>query len=112
MKFEDILIEVKKLIPHEQEFIMNMIADKRHVKFTEWISVKDRLPENDDDVLGFYPRDGITVCFYSSDNVTSYVKSDGSIFFTNDGWEHNFAWAMKSFITHWMPLPKTPGEIC
>ncbi len=65
----------------------------------EWISVKDRLPENDEAVLVFVPD---VVCM-------------GRIFNRERGWEHFpcsccevFIWSHE--VTHWMPLPKGPDE--
>lgn len=55
-----------------------------------WISVKDRLPEHEDDYL---------VCF-----------DDGFIaitFYKKNGWE---LWADSGDVTHWMPLPEPPKE--
>ena len=61
----------------------------------KWISVEERLPEDDDDVLmmtdmgmsmGYYCRDSF------SDRWVDYVNSDSRC------------------VTHWMPLPEPPKE--
>lgn len=62
----------------------------------EWISVKDRLPE-----------DGIRVLTYA-DNGAMFAATH------NDGWyvdtgEYYYASPL-AIITHWMPLPDAPKE--
>lgn len=74
----------------------------------KWVSVETRLPVNDDEVLCFYPRDGICVGYYEKEEVRRYHKKDGTFFYINDGWYANFEWAQLSFCSHWMPLPLAP----
>jgi hypothetical protein len=76
----------------------------------QWIKCSERLPKDDDDVLIYNPKDGMTIGSYSSDNVSSYIESDGSTFYTDDGWEDNYSWARYMSPTHWMDLPKEPDE--
>lgn len=54
----------------------------------QWISVKERLPENGIEVL---------------------VVSDGE---TGASWHEKgeFGWAIGGTVTHWMPLPEPPEE--
>lgn len=63
----------------------------------EWISVKERLPEANDEVWAW-------TVFHDSDQEygdTSWLQDDGT-------------WAMgsaKNFtVTHWMPLPEPPKQ--
>lgn len=79
----------------------------------EWISVKDRLPE-DDEKIKFY-NDG-------SMEFTTVLAYNGTVKMTNrlnvhnrsnfpgiektDGW----VWACCAEVTHWMPLPELPKE--
>ena len=57
-----------------------------------WISVEDKLPENFDDVLIHYADGRIDIgCRYP------------------DGWMTERSWGP---ITHWMPLPEPPKEVC
>lgn len=75
----------------------------------EWVSVKDKLPENDEDVLVYHLEDDhITVGYFESENVSYYIQSDGSKFYTYSGWETEIPWAQKGEVTHWMPLPDKP----
>jgi Protein of unknown function (DUF551) len=76
-----------------------------NINIGEWISVKDRLPNNNDDVLVFHDRDfHITIGEFEKDNVSYYIESDGRKFYTHDGWSSEIPWAPKGKITHWMPI--------
>lgn len=56
-----------------------------------WISVKDKLPKNFDDVLAIYESGRMDVtCRHS------------------DGWLMERHWGP---VTHWMPLPEPPKEV-
>ena len=68
------------------DMLMDQAADMLEQDAPRWISVKDRLPENDDEVAiasGSY----MTTGYY-------------------DGEWHG----MLSYVTHWMPLPEPPKE--
>ena len=58
-----------------------------------WISVEDRLPEADTDVLTLRTIGTMDVEVYHEDEVA----------WTWDGYS-------KGFVTHWMPLPEPPKE--
>ena len=61
----------------------------------QWISVKDRLPENDD-----------TVLVVLSDTRISLGNKDSDGF-----WDYDGLVELDEFcITHWMPLPGLPEE--
>lgn len=62
---------------------------------SEWISVKDRLPEGYKDVL---------VCF---ENSSGYHVD---ITFYSDKLDYGEGWYLTADITHWMPLPEPPKE--
>lgn len=76
--------------PSAREIIVDhLIANG--VTVQEWISVKDRLPEKNTDVLIY--------------NIEEYIGSD---FLTKDG---KWFWNEELPPTHWMPLPEPPkGE--
>lgn len=71
------------------------------VKTMNWISVKDRLPENTDDVLVI--GDG-----WDGMNWWRIYFMEDNVWFTIDGDEVNKASQLK--ITHWMPLPEPPKK--
>ena len=61
-------------------------------RVAKWISVKERLPEDDDDVL-------ILIC----------GKIIGAGYRINGKWK-SLAKAKAPVVTHWMPLPEMPKE--
>ena len=63
----------------------------------EWISVKDRLPDSEYDVLSYYAPDGWAGCFNIS------FLEDG-VWYNNEG----VSFTEQTKLTHWMPLPKPP----
>lgn len=85
---------------------------------SEWISVKDRLPE----MYGHYLT--VNSVFRKGKAVRSFTKErwwdmesrdDPSVrgFYTPDGWMHVYDFSGDSItvgvrVTHWMPLPKPP----
>jgi hypothetical protein len=69
-----------------------------------WISVEERLPEYDIDVLVCATGD-----FGSVITITSY--SDNLHGFNIKGWVSPWQYFHKNYtITHWMPLPQPPEE--
>ena len=80
----------------------------KDLKASEWISVKERLPDDNTPVLicfreGRFEVGGLFWAYPSfEDSYTAFQYWDS---FNNDGqdWEWND-------ITHWMPLPNTPKE--
>ena len=65
-----------------------------------WISVKDRLPENEQTVLAYYNFGGkCKIRFYGT--LTYYA------FDPEPHWQHEGT-GLK--VTHWMPLPEPPEE--
>jgi hypothetical protein len=79
--------------------------------YSQWISVEDKLPEDDEPVLAYHQDDfHITVGYFEAHNVSFYIESDGSKFYTDDGWETEIPWAQKGKVTHWMTLPQPPKK--
>lgn len=65
---------------------------------TEWISVKDRLPDTFDDVL-VYSND----CIISIAWRETEKRKNGIV-----GWHWNSYCKRLGYVTHWMPLPEPP----
>jgi len=71
---------------------------------SEWISVKERLPEDDVSVLAVvygFPKAGIEL--RGAYQFAMYVAADGWIIGEYPAWED-------ANVTHWMPLPEPPAE--
>ena len=63
----------------------------------EWISVEDRLPEDNETVLTIDTESKMEVCFYQTEWKGVFQRYCGFVKIFN--------------ITHWMPLPEAPkGE--
>ena len=88
----------------------NFLADKliaNGVTVQDWISVKERLPPHNHDVLVYRPDMAMKILV---DNYYGYYGEDDAEW--HEGWAkygkdiHN-----NPLITHWMPLPEMPkGE--
>ena len=68
--------------------LLSAVADMLEKDAPGWISVKDRLPNDDERVLAYFPE--------MRDSEADIQLSKG--------------WAINKFVSHWMPLPKTPKE--
>jgi hypothetical protein len=76
----------------------SLSAYRNSVKRLQWISVKERLPEEDVDVaIGWFQKTASNKTFWTVDaaQLTNKVFS---------------GWRVYSEVTHWMPLPKPPEE--
>lgn len=58
---------------------------------SKWISVKDKLPENDN----------LIVVFYQGDYVIAYYHPSAKAFDSFD-----YGWLEDEGVTHWFPLPE------
>ena len=75
------------------------------VTVQEWISVDERLPENDVMVIGYTPCDGFMFVGYYHEE----PKYDGKVWRIETAMRSTKI--MKKRVTHWMPLPQPPkGE--
>lgn len=68
-----------------------------------WISVKERIPENNVEVL-IFSDSGRSVGVY--DGFCRYLKSPG--FYDLQMWSDAFGYEEDKKVTHWMPLPSPP----
>ena len=72
----------------------------------EWISVEDRLPEEDQKVIYYFEHTGVDIGFYKRIKYPKeFIGSTGDVygnqFIGNAGF-------LTDDVTHWMPLPKNP----
>ena len=140
MDVREKLIEIlrKPIFPHELVDPIEAVADyllDNGVTVQEWISVKDRLPENGVHVLlcceihryggeiaGKYVCDGYYAeankiiaggfpdecdCEYSEEDDEYYLCEGWYEVIKN--WDDYNSVAVEDFVTHWMPLPSTEG---
>ena len=78
---------------------------KNGVTVQEWISVDDRLPENDVMVIGYTPCDGFMFVGYYHEE----PKYDWKVWKIVTAMRSTKVMTKK--VTHWMPLPQPPkGE--
>ena len=83
----------------------NQFVDAHGVTVQEWISVKDRLPENDVMVIGYTPCDGFMFVGYYHEE----PKYDWKVWRIITAMRSTKV--MKKKVTHWLPLPQPPkGE--
>lgn len=75
---------------------INTSADVEPVQ--EWISVKDRLPENG----------GYVVCIAKRNPFSRFMPMVARI--KKNGWVNPITEQYISHVTHWMPLPEPPKE--
>jgi hypothetical protein len=71
-----------------------------------WISVKDRLPENELTVIGYTPVDGyMFIGFHKTEVAFGYDWSSWYIITSMRSTKK-----ITKKVTHWMPLPEPPKE--
>ena len=116
----------------------NFLADKliaNGVTVQEWISVKDRLPENGVHVLlccemhryggeiagkyicdGYYAEANKIIAGGFPDECNCEYSEEDDEFYLCEGWyeviknwEDYNSVTVEDFVTHWMPLPSTEG---
>ena len=68
----------------------------------EWISVKDRLPPQDEDILCWcISHGGENTTFEGQEGYAAIDKNLGNGVFRTNAF-------FNAYVTHWMPLPKPP----
>ena len=100
MDTKEKLVELLDRFVYDEWYGNDEIADElisNGVTVQEWIPVKDRLPENDSDVLA-YLRNGEESRIYPA----NYAKG---VWFNCI-----FNTPVTDTTTHWMPLPEPPRE--
>lgn len=95
-----ISLDTINLIVHCFECKIGIFKQLWNTRNFPWISVKDKLPENDDLVLTFYY------------NMRSINKKIGYHigFYNGEYWQESTEYTQID-VTHWMPLPQLPKEI-
>lgn len=71
---------------------------------SNWISVKDRLPQNSERVLAYCEK----TKKYFVGNVTYRCFSD-EVYWRHE-WARGAMYTVTSKVTHWMPLPEPPQK--
>lgn len=82
-------------------------------KMSEWISVKDRLPEDGFPVLGWSMNTGVLVFVLNYDAPSDDGSPGWDVVTLVTGQGHPQAYGLEydeELPTHWMPLPEPPSE--
>ena len=80
-------------------------VEELHARIPRWISVEERLPENDANVLVYAIGNNENSCIA----MTSYTHNLHG--FHIEGWRSPWQYFFHEHkITHWMPLPEPPKE--
>ena len=86
----------------------------RGVTVPQWISVNDRLPEEDKDYLvitnDFGSRQGVDIRWFAKDGETvdEYeLAGQKCLWYFYDS---EYGYVSTNSVTHWMPLPEPPKE--
>lgn len=66
----------------------------------EWISVEDKLPEFEKNVLAFDTQRIYIAYRHTEDEYNEHWRVP------QDGW----TWGLTSAVSHWMPLPEPPKQ--
>lgn len=78
---------------------------------SKWISVKDKLPKYEENVLFYVPSASATIIrvgYVITEGFRGEVSDNIEAFWFVDGSE-NTAYARED-VTHWMPLPERPED--
>ena len=109
-KLIDLIVDAKRTDPETGSFT-EYLADyliSNGVTVQEWISVDDRLPEEDDNYIVTACDEGCSAgegIWYSTVVVVAeYYK--GSWTWYDGGREYS----LEGIVTHWMPMPEPPEE--
>lgn len=97
-KLVDLIIDAKRTDPETGSFT-EYLADylvSNGVTVQEWISVKDRLPEKNHAVLGWYKDNPFAGYTY------------GVVSWNGKGWVFVYAQRYVTNVTHWQPMPEPP----
>jgi hypothetical protein len=129
MQWQDFEIEGFQMDKFERELKKLLkVEPKEEESQEEWISVKDRLPENTNDVLCFEPLNhqfvgkytkGHELDYWDDDHDGEYdpIEDQNGTLYLKPGWyeneetpggEYDTTW-VKREVTHWRPLPPPPN---
>lgn len=98
-QIEEMAFELWELMPISLELSATVATDlykAGYRKQSEWISVEERLPEED----GYY----LVYTKYGYIEVERYKTWD------DDDLDGGYWWEFEGLVTHWMPLPEAPKK--
>ncbi len=83
----------------------NPALPKENLRISEWINIKNRLPERQ--------REGFTECIIASYSVIRKIYHVCSVYWHDNYFQDSFGEKISLddgywIVTHWMPLPKPP----
>jgi len=79
---------------------------KENINYGNWISVKDKMPDNEQLVLAYTPVDGYMFVGFQR----TYHWSGGDYFYWYIVTARRSTKQITKRVTHWMPLPIKPLE--
>ena len=101
-----IIESTRRMTKQEQEAYDLGFHEGKYSSIPKWISVEERLPDNDRMVIGFTPCDGFMfVGYYHEEKMVGYEWKKWKIITAMRSTKD-----MLKKVTHWMPLPKPPKE--
>lgn len=88
----------------KSDYLLDILCDLECIKpVNQWISIKDRLPENGEDVLCWYE-------YFRYGNYNRLFQTYGIGYQFNGHWSGEVGQGRQTRVIAWQPLPEPPKE--